>query len=59
MKGEDGKVLRQEVVSRDYYRPFDGVVRVGTAAPAPKPAAKPDTTPVSTQETVTPVPSEG
>ncbi len=26
----DGVELRREVVSRDYYRPFDGIVRVGS-----------------------------
>jgi vancomycin resistance protein YoaR len=32
---KDGQVLRREVVSRDYYRAYEGVVRVGTRAPAP------------------------
>ena len=36
---KDGELLRKEVLSRDYYRPFSGVVRVGTRGPAP--AAKP------------------
>ncbi|HEU4752356.1 MAG TPA: VanW family protein, partial [Armatimonadota bacterium] len=34
---KDGQVLRREVVSRDYYRPFAGIVRVGTGS-APRPA---------------------
>ncbi|MGV3719885.1 MAG: VanW family protein, partial [Actinomycetota bacterium] len=29
-----GQAVRKEVVSRDYYRPFDGVVRVGTRSVA-------------------------
>lgn len=38
---KDGQVLRQEVISRDYYRPFSGVVRVGTAAAPAKKTDKP------------------
>jgi vancomycin resistance protein YoaR len=36
---KDGQEPRKEVVSRDFYRPFDGVVRVGTRV-----VAKPATT---------------
>ncbi len=43
---KDGKVIRQEVVTRDYYRPFSGVVRVGTAEPK-KPTPTPDTEPTT------------
>jgi uncharacterized protein YabE (DUF348 family) len=35
---KEGQPVRKEVVSRDYYRPFDGIVRVGTRVVA-KPAA--------------------
>lgn len=34
---KDGQVLRREVVSRSYYRPYSGIVRVGTAVRAKKP----------------------
>lgn len=48
---KDGAVIRREVVSRDYYRSFPGVVRVGTrvvekpktkapASPGPEPEEK-------------------
>jgi hypothetical protein len=34
---KDGQIVRNEVVSRDFYRPYSGVIRVGTAdAPAKK-----------------------
>lgn len=42
---KDGQEPRKEVVSRDYYRPFDGVVRVGTHV-----AAKPATTGSTTEK---------
>jgi hypothetical protein len=37
---KDGLLVRQEVISRDYYRAFPGVVRVGTRA-VERPAAVP------------------
>jgi len=48
---KDGQQVRKEVVSRDYYRPFDGVVRVGTRV------VERPTPPTDTKEPVTP-PSE-
>lgn len=30
---KEGQVVRQEVISRDYYRPIPGVVRIGTRSP--------------------------
>lgn len=49
----EGKVVKREVISRDYYRPFSAVVRVGThvneastrAVALPGTAATPATTP--------------
>jgi vancomycin resistance protein YoaR len=51
---KDGQVLRTEVVSRDYYRPFNGVVRVGTAAAAKKPDKTPAADPAHPDEKPTP-----
>jgi vancomycin resistance protein YoaR len=48
---KDGTVLRNEVISHDYYRPFDGVVRVGTRVAVhhatPRPAAAPGAAPAA------------
>jgi len=41
---KEGQEARKEVISRDYYRPFDGVVRVGTRVVS-KPAATTSGTP--------------
>lgn len=49
---KDGQVIRQEVVTRDYYRPQSGVVRVGTAEPK-----KPDPTPETEPTTLSPEPA--
>jgi vancomycin resistance protein YoaR len=46
---KEGQQPRKEVVSRDYYRPFDGVVRVGT-----KVVAKSSGSDSSTKEGATP-----
>jgi vancomycin resistance protein YoaR len=41
---KEGEVVREEVVSRDYYRAFPGVIRIGTAeVPKPDAEAKPST----------------
>jgi vancomycin resistance protein YoaR len=48
---QNGKVVRTEVVSRDHYPAFAGVVRVGTRPPAPAapaPAASPTVTAAGT-----------
>jgi len=59
---KDGEVVRREVVSRDYYRPFSGVIRIGTAQirkpsaaskPAPSPAG-----PALSPDPAPPVPVE-
>jgi vancomycin resistance protein YoaR len=61
----DGQVLRKEVVSRDYYRPFPGVVRIGTRSLAPRSVtlgARSETTPKAgpaAAEPEPPAPADG
>jgi len=51
---KDGEVVRREVVSRSYYRPYSGIVRIGTASAPAKKADKPTATEPSTDEKAAP-----
>lgn len=49
----DGELVRREVVARDYYRPINGIIRVGTREPirrAPAPEARKEATPDAPKE---------
>jgi vancomycin resistance protein YoaR len=48
-----GREIRKEIVSRDYYRPYDGIVRVGTRVQEKSPTETKDAEPPVTPETAT------
>ena len=48
---KDGELVRREVISRDYYRPVTGTVRVGTAVTASAQKSKSDEKPAKEHTT--------
>lgn len=54
---QDGNVVRREVVSRDHYRPFPAIVRVGTRPVAPRVRKAAPVTPQTPTTNPTPNPA--